>query len=203
MAGNNGPRIVRSGLVLCLDAADTKSYSGSGTTWFDLSGSRYNLTKDAVGFTFNSAGYFSMADGGVYNTTLLSGLSTCTCVFWLRTTDVQSLFLSDYPVVNSNFLGAYHSGNKGYNQNCGTPSLYIDTVLISPFNLYDNIRDNKWHMIEFKSVNLSTWNRIAFNTYNTFTFGDGAIACFSIYNKSLSASESLQNFNALRGRFSI
>ena len=33
-----GPHIVTDGLVLSLDAANTKSYPGSGTTWYDLSG---------------------------------------------------------------------------------------------------------------------------------------------------------------------
>jgi hypothetical protein len=33
-----GPQIVRDGLVLYLDAANTKSYHGSGTTWSDLCG---------------------------------------------------------------------------------------------------------------------------------------------------------------------
>ena len=37
MAGSNGPKIVRDGLILCLDAADRKSYPGSGTVWYDLS----------------------------------------------------------------------------------------------------------------------------------------------------------------------
>ena len=33
-----GPKIVTSGLVLALDAADKNSYKGTGTTWRDLSG---------------------------------------------------------------------------------------------------------------------------------------------------------------------
>jgi hypothetical protein len=32
------PTIITNGLVLCLDAGNTKSYPGSGTTWTDLSG---------------------------------------------------------------------------------------------------------------------------------------------------------------------
>jgi hypothetical protein len=32
------PRTITDGLVLCLDAANPKSYPGSGTTWTDLSG---------------------------------------------------------------------------------------------------------------------------------------------------------------------
>jgi hypothetical protein len=38
-----GPNIVTNGLVLALDAANPKSYPGSGTTWFDLTGN-YNFT---------------------------------------------------------------------------------------------------------------------------------------------------------------
>lgn len=38
MSYANGPRIVTDGLVCCLDAANRKSYAGTGTTWYDLSG---------------------------------------------------------------------------------------------------------------------------------------------------------------------
>jgi hypothetical protein len=38
MAVSGGPDIVENGLVLYLDAANIKSYSGSGTSWVDLSG---------------------------------------------------------------------------------------------------------------------------------------------------------------------
>ena len=44
MATRYSPSIVTSGLVLCLDAANPKSYSGTGTTWTDLSGNGYNFT---------------------------------------------------------------------------------------------------------------------------------------------------------------
>jgi len=36
MALHHNPRIVTSGLQVLLDAADTNSYPGSGTTWYDL-----------------------------------------------------------------------------------------------------------------------------------------------------------------------
>jgi hypothetical protein len=48
--------IVRNGLILHLDAANSKSYPGSGTTWTDLSG-RGNHTTVSAG-AFNSNGYF-------------------------------------------------------------------------------------------------------------------------------------------------
>jgi len=53
--------IVTSGLVLALDAANTSSYPGSGTTWFDISGNGRNFTWISTPtFTSNgSASYFS------------------------------------------------------------------------------------------------------------------------------------------------
>ena len=53
MPNNYGPRIVTDGLVLCLDAGNSKSYPGSGTAWNDLSRNGNNGTLN--GPTFNSA----------------------------------------------------------------------------------------------------------------------------------------------------
>jgi hypothetical protein len=44
MALSHSPSIITNGLVLCLDAANPKSYPGSGTTWNDLSGNGNNGT---------------------------------------------------------------------------------------------------------------------------------------------------------------
>ena len=54
-----GPNIVTDGLVLALDAANRKSYPGSGTTWYDLSGNGNNGTL-TNGPTFNqgNGGYW-------------------------------------------------------------------------------------------------------------------------------------------------
>jgi len=44
LALSHSPSIITNGLVLCLDAANSKSYPGSGTTWTDLSGNGNNGT---------------------------------------------------------------------------------------------------------------------------------------------------------------
>lgn len=44
MAVFSGPEIANNGLVLHLDAANPRSYSGSGTTWYDLSGKNHHAT---------------------------------------------------------------------------------------------------------------------------------------------------------------
>lgn len=57
MAINYAPRIVTDGLVLCLDAANPKSYPGSGTTWFDLSkDGNHGTLINGVDFTSNNQG---------------------------------------------------------------------------------------------------------------------------------------------------
>jgi len=194
--------LVTDGLVLALDAGRTLSYPGSGTTWTDLSGNGNNCTIDASGFTYNASGYFSMTDGGgITKSGTMNTSTTCTCVFWMRTTDIQSLFWGSAGSGASHYLGAYNSGNKFYNGSCGSPTFFMDTV--SKANIYDNIRDNQWHMIEFKSVDFSVWTDYTFNKYFGFTFGDGAIAYLSIYNRNLTEEESKQNYNATKSRFGL
>jgi hypothetical protein len=57
MSLSHSPAIITQNLVLCLDAANTKSYPGSGTTWTDLSGNGNNGTLVNTP-TYNSSGYF-------------------------------------------------------------------------------------------------------------------------------------------------
>jgi hypothetical protein len=57
MALGHGASIVRDGLVLHLDAANVKSYPGTGTTWSDLSGNGNNGTLvNGVGYASNNKG---------------------------------------------------------------------------------------------------------------------------------------------------
>lgn len=44
MSYYNGPKIITDDLVFFVDAGNTKSYPGSGTTWYDMSGKGYDVT---------------------------------------------------------------------------------------------------------------------------------------------------------------
>ena len=63
MSYSNGPKIVTDGLVLCLDAANRKSYPLSGSTIYDLSGNGNNGTFGASA----ASPTFSGDNGGVLN----------------------------------------------------------------------------------------------------------------------------------------
>jgi hypothetical protein len=62
MATNYNPRIVTDGLLLALDAGNTKSYPGSGTAWTDLS--RIN-NASLVGAAYSSFGGGSIEFDGI------------------------------------------------------------------------------------------------------------------------------------------
>jgi len=197
MGTYGGPDTVTDGLVLALDAANKKSYPGSGTTWYDLSGNGFNFTLDGSGITWNSSGYFSLADGGATYNGVITNNTLCTFIFWIKTTDAQSLFWQGQ--TGSYYLGAYRVGNKEYYASFGSPVFYMDTV--DTPNIYDNIRDDNWHMLEFKNVNMSLITTNYFNQYGNYTFGNGRIGAIYLYDKSLSSEESKQIYNQTKSRF--
>lgn len=89
---NYGPKIVTNGLVLALDAADKKSYSGSGTTWNDLTQNRNNFTlynsptfANTYGgeLRFNLTNYARNRNNTIINSIAANG----TVEIWCRTYD--------------------------------------------------------------------------------------------------------------------
>ena len=60
MALAHSPKIITDGLVLCLDAGNTKSYPGSGTSWSDLSGnSNTGTLTNGPTYSSDDGGYIS------------------------------------------------------------------------------------------------------------------------------------------------
>jgi len=64
MSFSRGPKLVTDGLVLALDAANQKSYPGTGTVWTDLSGNGNNGTL-VNGPSFDSGNLGSIEFDGV------------------------------------------------------------------------------------------------------------------------------------------
>ena len=201
MGAFGGPDIITDGLVLALDAGSERSYPGTGTTWKDLSGNGYDFGFGAA-LSWNSTGTFSMtavSGGGAVFSGNITSSTTCTMQFWIKTTDIQSLFWepTQFP---SSYVGAYKGSSKFYNgSGTGSPQYYQDLVLYN--NIYDNLRDGEWHMVEFKAVNLSTFGYHEFNNYGGYQFSNGEIANIMIYDRNLTAAESQQNYNAQKNRF--
>jgi len=103
MGFSRGPKIVTDGLVLALDAGSKKSYPGSGTTWYDLSGNGYDAESQVSAATtegrFNNLGFFDLNEASdVYF--LISDLNNYnfnpafSISFWIKNTggDYRAIF---------------------------------------------------------------------------------------------------------------
>lgn len=96
---DSAPKIITNGLVLHLDAAQKRSYSGTGTTWTDLSGKGNNGTL-VNGPTFNSGNGGSIVFDGTNDyvggsnldnlSSTLGGSSGITISMWVKRNVVSS-----------------------------------------------------------------------------------------------------------------
>ena len=85
MSLNHSPKIITDGLVLCLDAADPKSYNGSGTTWFDRSGNGFDFTlQNSPTFNSDNKGNISFDGTNQWCERNNLGLSNHTKEVWFR-----------------------------------------------------------------------------------------------------------------------
>jgi hypothetical protein len=226
MALSHSPKIVTDGLVLCLDAGDRKSYSGSGTTWTDRSGNGYNATL-TNGPTFNSANGGSINFDGSNDYTSFSVTKTAECTFavWAKSNETYTGALNDM-LFNAGSSGRgpdlYFSGSKivwntwdgANNPFCTMPSLVVD----GNFHYYVVVCDASAEEAtlyidgeEYGTADHTSAKHQARLTENTnlYVGGDagnyiwkGNIAAFKMYNRAFTVSEILQNYNAQKGRFS-
>ena len=191
-----GPNIVRDGLVLALDAASPRSYPGSGTTWYDLSGNGNDFT--IAGSPTYSNGEFTINETqNFYRNSIPTDSSAATFVLFYKTTDSQELWATGQ--TNSYYLAASY-GNNYYHSNAGSPTNYVDTVVRTNPTSY---RDGNYHMWEAKNVDLSSWTMLEFWRYGSSWNMNGTVAKIMLYNRSISSEESLQNYNAFRTRFGL
>ena len=196
MAEIHGPKIVRDGLVLYLDAADKNSYPGSGTTWYDLSGNgfHHNLsgspTYNGNSFTLNETNGFTYASPITTNT-------LCTVTIFYKTTDAMELWVKGNN--GSYYISAATSTSGYYSENSGTPTNYVDLNIVADPSV--SSRNGNYHMWEAKNVNFSAWTQFNWFLYGSSWNLNGTVASILIYNRSLTTKESEQNYNALKTRF--
>jgi hypothetical protein len=213
----NYEEIVTSGLTLLLDAGFTPSYPKSGTSWTDLSFSGNNATL-YNGPTFNSSNGGSIVFDGT-NDYCLAGLGLAitgnlTVAAWVRPTSFTN---------QGNIVAK--SSNQGYRmrfQSTGTFWMYANGNTITSPSAYTI--NNWFHTVGvFSSTGLRMYingslvqsNGTAFSpSYSAGSFIVGAfsstqelfqgrIANVSVYNRALSATEVLQNFNSQKARFGL
>lgn len=226
MANSYGPQIITNGLTICLDAANTKSYSGSGTTWYDLAGSYNGTFVNAPTYSSLNGGNFLFDGVDDYITVTDPGsLGNFTVDCWCNSTQLlgggnyASVVASTYPNY-VNFKIGYSSSNVTGEIDGGifTGSAWVTTpatpILVNTWYNF-HLTYNGSQLILYK-------NAIAAGTTNTTVtaqssninirigrrwdaanYWKGYIPIVRIYNRALSSTEISQNYNATKGRYGI
>ena len=223
MSLGHGASIVRNGLVLCLDAANVKSYPGTGTAWNDISGNGntgtlvsgpvYSSTNSGI-FTFNGTDRY--VSGSL--ATVAVG-SSATIEAMVRLNDVTNLSaIFSHGQSGSAFNMGMVISNSGlrFRNTTGDYALSTPTTLVT----------SQWYHLALSitaslttgycnGLSQGTTNQVitssAFTAYhisrrsaNSATENvNGDIAFLRVYNRALSDTEIVQNYNALRGRYGI
>jgi hypothetical protein len=232
MATEYSPQISTNGLVLCLDAANPRSYVSGSTNWFNLanttiSGSLIN------GPTYSSANLGSIVfDGtndwinlGTNNSHIFT--SSYSISIWLKNTTTTST--NEFIIICG--VGTLNGGQLNYAIRKISSSYiwYLSdgtnvyefvsnaTLNTLPTNIVFNMDSNGSVSIyvngvldksstSFYSNYVGTRNQLAISGIvngGGASFFSGTIYQTLMYNKSLTVSEITQNFNALRGRYGI
>lgn len=216
--------IATDGLLIHLDAANSTSYPGTGTTWYDLSGNGNNATLVGSPVYTQTPGYFDITSDSTYaritNTNLIPRTNDFTYSLWIKFDSLRSIgTIFENGSWTDSLLFRYQSS---YNFN-----IYAEnTTIITDINeIFNNL--NMWYNIVFRrkagigkifinrmgnsrecimttDINLTNTNLFLMRAqYATGQWVDGKISTFSIYNRALSEAEIEQNFNALRGRYGV
>jgi hypothetical protein len=228
-----GPNITTDGLVLYLDAANPKSYPGSGTVWSDLSGNGYTGTL-TNGPTFDSGSNGSIGFDGTNDYITFSNAKS---LIQGQTNFTLGLTFQS----NTNLVLRGLFGTLRYN--CGSNLGFVSSFNnLAFYNDYGPISGGTCYPIGFSNyVTPDTWI-YAIATYDGSTtrvygikngilskasgglksgptnifdyqleigrggFGQyltGKVANAFIYNKTLSEQEILQNYNATKSRYNL
>ena len=194
--------IVRDGLILCLDAANVKSYPGSGSVFNDISGrGNHHTILNSPSF---SNGRFTLdgATQGFTRTSALTGVtSNCTVVIWYSTTDGQELWVRGNQN-NSWYLSA-SSSNNYYHAEVGSPTNFVDLNAVIRPDSPINYRNGSFHMWEAKGVNFSAWTYFDWFLYPSGWQMAGVVGSILVYDRPITAVESARNFEAFRGRYGV
>jgi hypothetical protein len=228
MAVSYGSSMVMNGLLIYLDAANARSYPGSGTSWFDISGNSKTgtLSGSPVYSTTNQGAFTFSGTELVLVGAITSNLTTSiTYSIWFRPTSIgvaRTLFWDDDGQSNGDSWVQITTDGKIETQRVtdGFGVLTCNTTLLtgSWYNLVlatsatgktvylNGVVDGEDQTPIASRAGKSYVSLAASTPFPPTPSGGqfiGSISSFSIYSRTLSASEVIRNFNASRGRYGI
>jgi hypothetical protein len=222
MGTSYNPKIVTDGLVLHLDAANRKSYPGAGTSWVDLSKNKYNGVLSG-GYSYSGG----IAQGSLFfdsvNGTCMIPIvpvitSTCTIAAWVNHTLKNNV--QRYVTVGNEIAVIRHDGFTS----SGQLHFYVKTGgSLKMLRVNSQVVGNTWSYFAgtWDGTNQSVYkngvrvgsqvptagslNAVDASGYITSPVEqlNGFLPIAQVYNKALTATEILQNYNATKGRFGL
>jgi hypothetical protein len=228
MAFGNGPRIVTSGLVLSLDAGDRNSYVSGSSVWNDVSGNGKTGTL-SNGPTFDTTNGGSIVFDGVDDYVAVAGsiiLTQATFLLWIKRNGLQVSYtglMHSRGGTGGNVTGmnvdpsgqqgiGYHWNDTvttyGWNSGLVIPESWsmIAITVVSTFAIAYLVNQlglrSATNSVSHASTTLAALSLARDNTGSGRIF-KGNIAGGLLYNRALSATEVLQNYNAQKSRFGL
>ena len=232
--GTNGIEInyITSNLLMNVDAADSSSYSGSGTTWSDLSGNGNNITLTSSGISYDSTDgggsiVFDGTDGGGSNSINLTNMNNGGSLeIWCKITDTSGYrHIGGWRASNAAFYMLLLFNDGRVEARASWPSTYTDIVTsdygtsfwANNWNhivLTNSDSDNKTRfylngsLVATSSQTVSTLSSYTlFELMKPSTFGSGTaggkLSQVRLYSDTLSDSEVTTNYNGTKGRFGL
>ncbi len=221
--------IVTSGLQVYLDAGNAASYSGSGTTWRDLTAFGRNATLyNTPTYSSANSGYLSFLDTSLQYAAIpdIGSLSTWTIEAWANISlslsgKVTSIVCNQFDLTSRlNFSLGINNAPSSYNLALGyyngawrttagiAPTLNTWTYFAGTYNgtiLRQYTNTTEVSNLSYTGTPQSGGEiRIARRWDETTVASNylrGSISIIRIYNRALSAAELLQNYNAQKGRY--
>jgi hypothetical protein len=229
MGTKYNPAVVRDGLDLYLDAANTRSYSGSGNTVYNIA-----LTS-AIGATLSAGVTFSLNPSTFVATssnlllsdyTLSSGTSFTVCMWFKRVGNSFWSAMFGCEVWNSGtgYVARLESSTsvRFSRGGDGVGIVYTNAALVSAnFNHYAFVKNpsgtdsyiylNGVQVANGSINNVSITKPFVFNGRwlndgTSVSTGDAQASQFSnisVYTKALSAQEVIQNYNSTKKRYGL
>lgn len=151
----------QSNLIVYLDAGNSSSYPGTGTTWFDLEGAANNATLvNSPTFSSSYQGILQFDNASLQTANIpdLGNLPNWTIEAWVRFTTIP---LSSFPYATAIITNTY-SGGTQLNFSMGTNNA------ATSYNVNVGFFDGAWHNTTGFAPEANTWYQIV-GTYDGAT----------------------------------